>query len=444
MGSTVTVYFGLGSNQGDRRAHLEGGIDALVEAGLRTPEVSPVVETPALLPPGAPARWDRPYLNIVLRGEVETGQGGPLAWRGHVKAMEARAGRPAEGPRWAPRTLDIDILLWGDEHIRTDALTIPHPDLTRRSFVLTPLLHLAPRLRLPDGRRVFDLTRRDLNPDAPLPVPLWMGIVNLTPDSFSGDGTPPGSEAARATLREHWAAGAHIVDLGAESTRPRARPVEPEEEWRRLEETLLWALAHRPGRWLRPLVSVDTRHPVVARRALEAGADIVNDVSGLGSEEMLRIASGGGRFWVAMHALTVPADPSRTLAPDADPVAEVGEWVEARERAWARLGLDPGRIVIDPGLGFGKDALQSLTLMRRVASLRALGYRVLIGHSRKSFLGFAGNGGAPPPFHARDPETVGASLALMARGVDILRVHDVKWNVRAARAWSHIEGYGEG
>src|SRR5690606_40073323 len=116
-----------------------------------------------------------------------------------------------------------------------------------------------------------------------------------------------------------------------------------------------------------PLVSVDTYHADVARRALEAGADIVNDVSGLGSAEMIDLAGTTGKDWVAMHNLGVPADPARTLPTDEDPCEAVERWLEARLEQWQHAGLDLDRIIFDPGIGFGKTSLQSLKLLRDAA-----------------------------------------------------------------------------
>ena len=428
----MEVYFGLGSNQGDRPAHLEAALRALERAGARDVAASPVVESPALLPAGAPASWNRPFLNLVARARIAPAD--PDRWRREIKSIEARLGRDPAASRWSPRPADIDILLWGRETVRTEHLVIPHRDLLERSFVLTPLAHLAPRMTIP-GRgaaTVLEWSGRVR------PIPLWMGVVNCTPDSFSGEaaarpGTGFDPERLGAELDEMAAAGAHWIDFGGESTRPGARPLPPEEEWRRLEGPLREAVGHFRATRLRPRISVDTRRPEVAERALALGVDMVNDVSGLGTPRMRRLARESGAEWVAAHAVTVPADPARRLPPEIPaPDALVG-WLARRRREWDADGLDPARILFDPGIGFGKDTLQALDLFAALDRFRAEGFRVLVGHSRKVWFGGVGR-----PAAERGHETLGASLALAAGGVEVLRVHDVDLHARAYRSWAHV------
>ncbi len=421
------IYLGLGSNLGDRRDSLARGLAALSGAGVEVLRVSPVVESPALLPDRAPAEWNRPFLNLVAECRTDESTTAVLQ---RIKQIERNLGRVEGGDRWAPRPIDIDILLWGRERIATERLRIPHPGLQQRAFVLTPLIALSPSLTLPGlgERTVLDWSR-----DLPHHIPLWMGIVNVTPDSFSDGGEHADWARAEAHVEAMVAAGAQIVDVGAESTRPGATPLTADEEWQRLAAVLEPLLDKYRAVPLRPLVSVDTYHADVARRALEAGADIVNDVSGLGSAEMIDLAGTTGKDWVAMHNLGVPADPARTLPTDEDPCEAVERWLEARLEQWQHAGLDLDRIIFDPGIGFGKTSLQSLKLLRDAARFRRFGLRCLIGHSRKSFL----RGLAADPAE-RDLATIGASLNLCGQGVDVIRVHDVPAHVAAYRGWAHL------
>jgi 2-amino-4-hydroxy-6-hydroxymethyldihydropteridine diphosphokinase / dihydropteroate synthase len=422
----MDIYLGLGSNLGDRRAHLARALDELAAAGLRVERVSPLVESPALLPDDAPTDWNRPFLNLVAlcRGDTTPHELLDLA-----KRVELALGR-GEHARWSPRAIDIDILLYGRDEIATDRVQIPHPGMSHRAFVLSPLAMLAPRLTIP-GRgtaTVLEWSRRVG------PIPVWMGIVNLTPDSLSDGGELAGWDAVDAHVDAMLAAGAQIVDLGAESTRPGATPLTADAEWTRLEQPLVRLVAKHGGARVRPLFSVDTYHPETARRALAAGADIVNDVSGLTQPAMIDLAATSGKDWVAMHHVSVPADPKRMLPPDQDPGEVVERWLADRVRTWERAGLDLERIVFDVGIGFGKNPLQSLKLLRHTRRFERYGLRCLVGHSRKSFMqAFAGADKSE-----RDLFTLGASLALCAQGVEILRVHNVPAHVAAYRGWAHV------
>ncbi len=421
------IFLGLGSNVGDRRANLVRAIEALERCGVRIARLSPVVESPALLPDGAPAEWNRPFLNLVAQCATDRK---PESLLGELKRIEAELGR-GDADKWAPRPVDVDILLWGRERIETDRLRIPHPELERRSFVLTPLIALEPSLTIPGlgGKTVLEWSF-ELEDH----IPLWMGIFNLTPDSFSDGGELADWTVVESRVEEAVAAGAQIVDLGAESTRPGAEPLGAETEWSRLAPALERLVDKYADQRLRPLISVDTYHADVACRAFDLGADMINDVSGLTSPEMIELAAEGGADFVAMHSVTLPADPEQTLPAGCDPCAAVERWLDERMGAWTRAGVNLDRIIFDPGIGFGKDPLQSLKLLRGAGRFRHSGLRCLVGHSRKSFMGSF----APVGKRERDLATAGASLNLVAQGVDILRVHNVPLNASAWLAWAHL------
>jgi len=424
----MRAYLGLGSNLGDRRSNLAQAITRLQAKGVEVCRVSPVVETPALLPDSASSEWNLPYLNLALECDVRCTPARMHQWIGEIQTALGRT----DGARWSPRTIDIDILLWGQERIDTPELTIPHRDLHRRQFVLTPLLALAPRLEVPG---TGGLSLMDYSVALGRPIPLWMGIVNATPDSFSDGGRYPDLRGLDAYVQAMIEAGGHIIDIGGESTRPGAGPISAQTEWTRIAPVLEHLIARYGKNMLRPQISVDTYHPETARRALDIGVDIINDVSGLSAPAMLDIALDSERDWVAMHHLSIPADPAVTLPAGRDPVQAVEDWLCDRMESWDKAGLDLNRIIFDPGVGFGKDGLQSLKLLRAAERFRAYGLRVLIGHSRKSFM---------KHFSCRTNEdkdlaTLGASLSLCAKGVDILRVHDVPLHAAAYRGWSHLE-----
>jgi 2-amino-4-hydroxy-6-hydroxymethyldihydropteridine diphosphokinase/dihydropteroate synthase len=424
----MDIYLGLGSNLGNRRDHLARALERLAAQRIHLVRVSPVVESPAMLPDDAPSDWNQPFLNLVAHCRAESTPGDILDG---LKSIERELGRVDRG-RWAPRPIDLDLLLYGRETLATDRLRVPHPGLTERAFVLTPLAALEPRLTLPGkgSRTVLEHARAGGHH-----LPLWMGIVNVTPDSFSDGGELADPQDVEERAFALVAAGAELIDLGAESTRPGATPLSADDEWVRLEPALGRLVDRYRGVLLRPRLSVDTYHVETARRALKLGADVINDVSGLTTPAMIELAATSGAEFVAMHNLGVPADKSRTLPADQDPTTAVERWLDERLREWERAGLDLGRIVFDPGIGFGKNALQSLRLLRNIERLQRFGLRLLVGHSRKSFMHQA----TAADKLERDLFTIGASLCLCRAGVDILRVHNVPAHTAAYRGWAHVE-----
>ncbi len=419
------IYLGLGSNLGDRRHYLAEAISQLKTHGFKVLRQSPVVESPALLKADALAEWNRPYLNMVVCGETEHR---PQDILSIAKKIERSLGRELDTNRWAPRTIDIDILLWHDEKISTPELTVPHAELYKRAFVITPLTHLAPHLVIPG----IELTPLQISQNI-APIPLWMGIVNVSPDSFSDGGENEKIDALGAKLESWIEAGVQILDFGAESTRPNAEPISEALEWTRLEPIFKLLKMLRKRHTLMPIVSVDTRHYSIARLALENGADWINDVSGLADKEMQALAREAAAEVVAMHSLTVPVNPKETLKLKTSAAQQLITWLNEKAISWESAGLDLGRIIFDPGIGFGKTALQNIALIKATANLRGHGFRLLVGHSRKSFM----NHFSDDDFSKRDVETLGLSLAMCEQGVDIIRVHDPLRHMRAYRAWVH-------
>jgi len=252
--------------------------------------------------------------------------------------------------------------------------------------------------------------------------PRVMGVLNVTPDSFSDGGRHLEPKEAVAHAERMVAEGAQVIDVGGESTRPGANPVSPEVEWERIGPVL----SGLAGRLSVP-VSVDTRHADVARKAVDAGADIVNDVEGLRSEAMRRAVATSGAAAVVMHMRGDPLTMQTNLV-YADLRGEVfASLALATDRALAE-GIPAERLLVDPGLGFGKSAEQSLELLLHVGELRSLGYPVVVGASRKSFLGWALGTDDP----ARRLEAgVAAAVLAAERGVALVRTHDVGPTVRA-------------
>ena len=259
---------------------------------------------------------------------------------------------------------------------------------------------------------------------AGLPVlsrPLVMGVVNVTPDSFSDGGEHATTDAAIAHGLLLRAQGADLLDIGGESTRPGAtRPLVAEERGRVVP--VIRALAAEGV-----AVSVDTMRHEVAEAALEAGAVLVNDVSGgLADPRVLDVVADHGAAYVVMHWRAHSAVMQQLASYD-DVLAEVRDELAQRLETAAAAGVDPARLVIDPGLGFAKTAEHNWELIRGLPELEALGVPILVGSSRKSFLGslLAGPDGTPRPVHDREAANVALTTIAALQGVWAVRVHEV-------------------
>jgi len=261
--------------------------------------------------------------------------------------------------------------------------------------------------------------------------PLLMGVINVTPDSFSDGGDALRAEDAIARGRALVDAGADILDVGGESTRPGAEPVSAEDETARVLPVVA-ALSQMGAR-----VSIDTRRARVMAAAVAAGARIINDVTALtGDPESLGLAAKAGVPVILMHMQgepgTMQANPRYN-----DVVAEVRDYLAARIEACAAAGIARDRIAIDPGIGFGKTVEHNLSLLKHLDRLADLGCPVVLGVSRKSFIGKLSRG--EPPW-ARLAGSLAAALASVTRGACILRVHDVAETGQALAVWRAIEG----
>lgn len=271
-------------------------------------------------------------------------------------------------------------------------------------------------------RMVWDLSRRGE----------IMGILNVTPDSFSDGGRHADFLSAMEHARRMISEGAAILDVGGESTRPGASPVEAGEEMRRVVPVVKELRAEWDG-----MISVDTSKAAVAAEALAAGADIVNDVTGLaGDPAMAGVCRDAGCGVVVMHMQGEPRTMQANPKYD-DVVAEVAAYFVRRLDGLAEAGLDPQTICVDPGIGFGKSTEHNLALLRATDRLAPAGRPLLLGVSRKSFLG---NVLGTDSVDARDWPTAAITAWTRAAGVRIWRVHEVRRNVEALRMAEAILG----
>jgi 2-amino-4-hydroxy-6-hydroxymethyldihydropteridine diphosphokinase/dihydropteroate synthase len=405
---SVQSYLSLGSNLGDRRANLESAIARLESRGVRVAAVSPVFRTPALLLPGSPLSWNMPYFNCAIKIETELSPDGLLR---AAKAVESEMGRDFS-LRWAPRPIDIDILTFGGLRVESETLRIPHLEKYFDRDAVSWIGGGAPEY---GGKH----------------LPVFMGIINATPDSFSGDGTDGDCEKFAAAFERFEQELVGIADIGAESTRPDAAPLTPQEELKRLAPVFDFLRGYKFRR-LRPLLSIDTYHYETARAAIENGFDIINDVGALSDERMLDIlADAKHARYVLTHSLSVP--PKKDLIVDGDPVAALKKFLDAKMELFAKRGVAPERIFFDPGLGFGKDPYQSFAILNALKEFQNYGVRILVGHSRKSFLNALNESTA-----TRDADTLALSMKL-APFADVLRVHTPVEHQNALLAYGSID-----
>ena len=438
------IILGLGANIGDRLYHLRKALQAIKAIPhLTVQHVSPVYLSDALLPDHAPRDWDQPYLNAALRCETTLD---PLELLQQLKNIEWSIGRKPEVRHWGPRILDIDILAWDDKIIKNDALTIPHENLLKRPFALWPLADLSPFWRFPLRGPYENKTAAELvaswgsrfTGQAPfhtkqinqrIDMPQLVGILNITPDSFSDGGKFLSPDHALVHMIKLIASGAEIIDIGAQSTAPHATIVGEKEEWLRLQPILSALPSIKNQFVITPKISVDTFHASVAAKALRLNVDWINDVSGLKEPAMISLLAQSNADCVMMHHLGIPASSHQVLSYDQDLLKLIYEWAEKQLNKLECAGMKREKMIFDPGIGFGKIAEHSLQLIKHINEFKNLGVRLLVGHSRKSFLSLFTNRAVLD----RDVETMVTSLYLANQSVDYLRVHHVELCARGMK-----------
>ncbi len=399
-----------------------------------------------------------------LRAEIEKIGALPASLNDHLAKGIGRAVKLAHIPPRVARFLYQELLLEGGNAVlphRLDDLTAAETDILLFGTVYQ-LRHLAVRIRTQSAsarrdQNEFDLLADELDHalaryDGSARGSLtlrgarfeWgkrtyvMGIVNATPDSFSGDGVMAIDsqgyvDAAVRYAEQQIAAGADMVDIGGESTRPGSQPVSAEEEHRRVIPVIA-ALRHR----VHAPISVDTYKAEIARAALDAGADMINDVWGLRMDPQIRRVVAERRVPVViMHNRSQPKDAVQSERLGGryvgveyeDLLGDVIRELRAQIELALDAGIAPDKIIIDPGIGFGKTLEQNLELLNRVDELRVLGCPILLGPSRKGFIGYTLD--LPPD--QRVEGTAAAVAVGITRGVDIVRVHDVQAMARVAK-----------
>ncbi|ORY30471.1 Dihydropteroate synthase [Rhizoclosmatium globosum] len=451
-----TVYLALGSNLGDRAKNISYGLDSLCKnsSTTRLLDTSFLYETKAMYVTDQPN-----FLNAACKISTTLS---PLDLLKKIKEIEAAAGRDFTTIRNGPRPLDMDIIFYDSLEMKTDVLEIPHKLMHEREFVLRPLCDIAPTFAHPTRfQTISNLLSLLLHTEPPTtstststttpshpkmgqvtPFPtrtdasIWtwhtqtriMGILNVTPDSFSDGGLFTGVEAALAQARLMVQSGADVIDVGGQSTRPGAETVSEDVEVSRVVPVIK---ALREGLGSDVLISVDTFRARVAREAVCAGADFINDVTG--GEFDPEMGSVMAEMKVPVCIMHMRGDPktmqSMTKYENDDVVTEVRNVLTRHVQKLIAKGVYRWNIIVDPGIGFAKTGAQNFTLLRKLDEITAPGtalarFPVLVGPSRKGFL----KAGAA---NKQDPKervwaTAAACSASVMGGAGIIRVHDVK------------------
>ncbi|KAM7263704.1 hypothetical protein ACFE04_001387 [Oxalis oulophora] len=458
--SSSEVVIALGSNVGNRINNFTNALSLMEESGINVTRHACLYET-------APAYvTDQPrFLNSAVRAFTNLG---PHELLTVLKGIEKDLGRRGDGIRFGPRPIDLDILFYGKFRICSDVLTVPHERIWERSFVMAPLIDLIGKdvdndtvacwhsMSVDSGgifesweklggesligddelKRVLPVKDRFIDFNGKTSV---MGILNLTPDSFSDGGKFQSVENAVGQVKLMVSEGADIIDIGAQSTRPMATKISADEELERLIP-VLEKIVEIPE-MENKLISVDTFHSAVATEVVNNGAHLINDISaGKLDDNMFNTVAALNVPYIAMHMRGDPTTmQNKGNLKYSDVCKQVASELYSQVREAELSGIPAWRIIIDPGIGFSKNTdqnlgiLSGLPIIREEISKKSLGLShvpILIGPSRKRFLGeISGR----PNAADRDPATVAATTAGILSGANIVRVHNVKDNVDAAK-----------
>lgn len=411
------VVISLGTNLGNRLNNLRLAVSLINQRCLRNMGRSIVLETAAILPDGAPKDWNIPYLNMIVCGQTDLSPNDLLR---ALKKIERQIGRPEVYEKWSPRVIDLDILLYNDEFIEQPYLTIPHPELKNRPF----FQHLLSLMGMGAYDYTSNLKKSFLR--SYVLYPHLVGIVNVTKDSFSDGGMFDGIDKAVAQIKQLQDDGASFVEIGVQSTRPGAKPISSEDEYIRLDEILSAALCMVSKNQID--ISLDVLHPSAAVKLLKKyPIQQINNVAGNFDDNTLRTIADTGCKFCLMHSLEIPANKSRTIPLDINPISYLLNWGKSSLDRLSKLGFSLENLILDPGIGFSKTPYQDIYILKNIEKLKQLGCMIMSGHSRKSYIRtfFVSEKASD-----RDVETEAVSLAI-ADKVDFLRVHNVHNHMRS-------------
>ncbi len=408
------LYISLGSNLGNRINNLRTAANLITTRCLRNSSVSIVLETEAILPENAPTSWNKPFLNMIIAGETDLS---PDALLTVLKSIESEMGRSTPYERWSPRIIDLDILLWDKLEINSSTLKIPHPELINRPFLvhLLALMGVEPWQKI----QITDPFKKSF-----VLLPQFVGVVNVTNDSFSDGGLFDQADKAISQVLKLASDGASVIEIGAQSTRPGAILNNSDNEYAKLKPVLDGIMEFMQDGTL--IISIDTFWPSVIRKLLENyPISLINDVKGKLDDDTLKFLAKKNCKLCLMHSLSVPPLEEMIIPLEKRPMDVIKEWGKFSIDRLLGLGFSLDQIILDPGIGFGKSIHQNIEILRNVQELKELGAKVMIGHSRKSYI----NAFSQVDAANRDIETIAISSVIKGK-VDFLRVHNVEDHMR--------------
>ncbi|MCE2993129.1 MAG: dihydropteroate synthase [Alphaproteobacteria bacterium] len=436
------IILALGTNLGNRMHNLHIAVDKLAKF-ITSIKTSAVFETKAMLPDNAPPSWDINYYNMVLSCDTKLD---PRELLAAVKSIEKQMGRE-DGARWAPRIIDIDILFYNDVFIESEDLHIPHKEVLNRDFVILPLMQIAPNLKFTGHNNVYGHTLTQIfnglqnfqsSFKRSIPFdPKLMGIVNITPDSFSDGGQFVRADDAVTHALHLYKAGAFYIDFGAQSTNPRSMLIDQEEEFARLDDVISGFISEVGVEAAKHCISVDSFSAAVLIKLLSKyKVSVVNDQSAGRNQAIIASVADARTKYVAMHSIDLPTSQKYLLSHYIPAHKQLISWSIGKIEELLEQGLHLDNIILDPGIGFGKSPIQSIDILKNVAAFKYLGCDVLIGHSRKSYHGVYTI--AEPA--KRDTETA-VEAAVISSYADVIRVHNVRKAQKSIMAFDAINKF---
>jgi 2-amino-4-hydroxy-6-hydroxymethyldihydropteridine diphosphokinase / dihydropteroate synthase len=425
------VILGLGSNLGHRLQYLRRAVQALEShAQITLVNYSRLYLTKAIVPENTPADWDIDYFNMVIKIETTLE---PLTLMHFNQHIEREMGRDSGHEIWSPRIIDIDILSWEDRIIETQALNIPHQHLLERNFAIAPLIEIHPLWQHPKYPEMDLYSIINKMPALTvLPYRLkgtqLMGIINITPESMSGPHFGYSLESIQDQFISLVNGGAEVIDIGAESTRPNAKAINAEAEWQRLRPILehLNKMLANKNLLIHPKISIDTYHAETVQRLMPYPVNMINDIYGIETKEMLPYLRENKLKYIFMHHCGKAGD--QYLDKNIAASQQVIQYGQKQVTQLVQNGLCPSQLIYDLGFGFGKYPFQIQEMIQSIDLFKTkFEILLLIGHSRKAFAMPSANA---LPAIERDLETASLSQYLAQHGIDYLRVHDTESSSR--------------